>query len=125
MTKRILIIDDDLAISQIVKISLQAIAGWEVLIANSGSEGLTIASAAHPDAILLDLMMPKMDGITTFQKMQANPTTRSIPTIFLTAKINGSEQAQISGLAIAGVISKPFKASDLVNQIRTILNWSS
>jgi CheY-like chemotaxis protein len=121
--KRVLIIDDEYGIRKIVEISLKAIAGWEVLVAASGQEGLAIAAAEHPDAILLDVMMPGMDGVATFQQMQANPELQSIPTILLTAKAQTNEQRQFIELPIAGVITKPFKAPDLVNQMRSLLHW--
>lgn len=123
-TKRILIVDDDLGIRRIVQISLKAIAGWEVLSADSGSEGVAIAESEVPDAILLDVMMPGMDGMETFTQMQANPTTQPIPIILLTAKAKVNEQKQFNNIAIAGIISKPFKAPELVDQIRAILNWN-
>jgi CheY-like chemotaxis protein len=122
--KRVLIVDDDLGIRRIVQISLKAVAGWEVLSAESGSQGVEIAEIEVPDAILLDVMMPGMDGMETFIKMQANPNTRPIPIILLTAKAQVSEQKQFNNIAIAGVISKPFKAPELVEQIRSILNWN-
>jgi CheY-like chemotaxis protein len=121
--KRVLIIDDEYGIRKIVEISLKAIAGWEVLVAASGQEGVAIATAEHPDAILLDVMMPGMDGVATFQQMQANPELQSIPTILLTAKAQTNEQRQFIELPIAGVITKPFKAPDLVNQMRSLLHW--
>lgn len=121
--KRVLIIDDEQGIRKIVEISLKAIAGWEVLVAASGQEGLAIAAAEHPDAILLDVMMPEMDGIATFHQMQATPELQAIPTILLTAKAQTNEQHQFTELAITGVITKPFKAPDLVKQMRSLLNW--
>lgn len=122
--KRVLIVDDDPGISRIVQISLKAIAGWEVLMASSGQEGLQRATEDCPDAILLDVMMPGMDGITTLNKIQANPMIQSIPIILLTAKAQTSEQQQFTELAIAGVITKPFTAPDLVKQMRSLLNWN-
>lgn len=121
--KRILIIDDEPGIRQIVKISLQAIAGWEALLASSGQEGLAIAQSEIPDAIILDVMMPGMDGIETLQRIQAIGSIASIPVILLTAKAKTSEQVQFSKLEIAGVITKPFKAPDLVQQMRSLLGW--
>jgi CheY-like chemotaxis protein len=93
------------------------------LTAASGSEGLEKAEAFQPDAILLDVMMPDMDGPTTFRQLQANAATDHIPTILLTAKAKISEQKQFIDLGVTGVITKPFKAQDLVDQIREILNW--
>lgn len=123
MSKHVLIIDDEPGIRKIVEISLQVVAGWDVLAASSGQEGLTIAQAEQPDAILLDMMMPEMDGIDTLQHLQANPATQTIPVILLTAKAQVSEQQQFAKLPIIGIITKPFKAPDLVKQMRSLLNW--
>jgi CheY-like chemotaxis protein len=123
-TKRILVIDDEDGIREIIQICLEAAAGWDVLTAASGSEGLAMAQTSQPDAILLDVMMPDMDGPTTFRYLQANMVTQHIPTILLTAKAKISEQKQFIDLGVTGVITKPFKAQDLVDQIRDILNWS-
>ncbi|HEY9904780.1 MAG TPA: response regulator [Candidatus Sericytochromatia bacterium] len=122
-TKRVLVIDDEDGIREIIQICLEAAAGWEVFTAASGSEGLANAQSTQPDAILLDVMMPDMDGPTTFRQLQANAATQHIPTILLTAKAKISEQQQFIDLGVTGVITKPFKALDLVNQIRQILNW--
>jgi CheY-like chemotaxis protein len=124
-TKRILIIDDEQGIRKVIEISLRSIAGWEVLLAGSGSEGLAIAQIEFPDAILLDVMMPGMDGITTLEQIQAHPATSLIPVILLTAKIQIGEQRQFSSLPVAGVIAKPFKAPDLVKQMRSLLHWDA
>jgi CheY-like chemotaxis protein len=121
--KRVLVIDDEDGIREIIQICLEAAAGWEVFTAASGSEGLANAQSTQPDAILLDVMMPDMDGPTTFRQLQANAATQHIPTILLTAKAKISEQQQFIDLGVTGVITKPFKALDLVNQIRQILNW--
>ena len=123
-TKKVLVIDDEDGIREIIQICLEAAAGWDVLTAASGSEGLAAALAEQPDAILLDVMMPDMDGPTTFRQLQVNTKTQHIPTILLTAKAKISEQQQFIDLGVTGVITKPFKAQDLVNQIREILNWN-
>ncbi|MEW6492393.1 MAG: response regulator [Cyanobacteriota bacterium] len=124
MTKKILVIDDEDGIREIIQICLEVAAGWEVMTAASGSEGLAIAKQQQPDAILLDVMMPDMDGPTTFRQLQADAATAHIPTILLTAKAKISEQQQFIDLGVTGVITKPFKAQELVDQIRAILNWS-
>jgi CheY-like chemotaxis protein len=123
-TKRILVIDDEDGIREIIQICLETVAGWDVLTAASGTEGLATAQAQLPDAILLDVMMPDMDGPTTFRQLQANAATKHIPTILLTAKAKISEQRQFIDLGVTGVITKPFKAMDLVDQICKILYWS-
>jgi DNA-binding response OmpR family regulator len=122
-TKRILIVDDEDGLRQIIQFSLEAVAGWEVLTAASGSEGLVTAAAEQPDAILLDVMMPDMDGDETFKRLQANALTQDIPTIFLTSKASRNEQQELLDLGVAGAIAKPIKARDLVEQICNILNW--
>jgi DNA-binding response OmpR family regulator len=122
-TKKILVIDDEDGIREIIQICLEAAAGWDVFTAASGSEGLATAQTEQPDAILLDVMMPDMDGPTTFRQLQAHAATKDIPTILLTAKAKISEQQQFIDLGVTGVITKPFKAQDLVNQICAILNW--
>lgn len=123
MTKQILIVDDDIGIRKITQITLQTIAGWDVLAAPSGQEGLAIAESVQPDVILLDMMMPGMDGLTTLKHLKSNPKTQAIPVIFLTAKVQISEQPEFSSLPILGIITKPFKAPDLVEQMRSLLNW--
>ncbi len=124
MTKRILVIDDEEGIREIIQISLNAVSAWEVLTAASGEEGLSIAATQQPQAILLDVMMPEMDGVETFKQLRLNMATSVIPTIMLTAKTTTHEQQMLIDLGVTGVISKPFKAKDLVAQIRVILNWN-
>jgi CheY-like chemotaxis protein len=121
--RRILVIDDEDGIREIIQICLEAVAGWQVFTAASGSEGLANAQSTLPDAILLDVMMPDMDGPTTFRRLRANAVTQHIPTILLTAKAKISEQQQFINLGVTGVITKPFKAQDLVDQMREILGW--
>ncbi|MBV9388052.1 MAG: response regulator [Chroococcidiopsidaceae cyanobacterium CP_BM_ER_R8_30] len=123
INKRILLIEDEDGIREIVQICLETVAGWEVLTAVSGSEGLATAEALQPDAILLDVVMPGMDGPTIFQRLQANTVTQHIPTIFLTAKAKKSELEQFIELGVSGVIAKPIKAQDLIDRIRDILDW--
>lgn len=121
--KRILIIDDEETIQHVVQFGIQMISGWEVLRANSGAEGILTAQAEKPDVILLDLMMPDMDGLTTFKRLQADPLTEQIPVIFLTAKAQTSEKRQFQDLGVSGVITKPFNSLELPEQIAKILNW--
>lgn len=122
-TKRILIIDDEESIQTVVQFGIKLSAGWEVLTASSGAQGVDTAQAEQPDAILLDVMMPDMDGIATFRALQAHPQTDRIPVIFLTAKAQTSEKRQFHDLGISGVITKPFNSLDLPEQIARILHW--
>jgi two-component system, OmpR family, alkaline phosphatase synthesis response regulator PhoP len=121
--KRLLMIDDEETIQIVVKFGIKMAAGWDVLTANSGIIGIDTAEKELPDAILLDVMMPEMDGITTFKALQANPITANIPVIFLTAKAQTAERRQFNDLGISGVITKPFNSLDLPEQIAKILHW--
>ncbi len=122
MTRRILVIDDEEAIRLIIKASLELTAGWTVFSAASGAEGLSIAQDQQPDAILLDMMMPEMDGITLFRQLQMQPLTQDIPAIFLTAQVIATERQKLKGLG-AGMILKPFEPNTIAHQIKTLLNW--
>jgi CheY-like chemotaxis protein len=122
-TRRILIIDDEETIQTVVQFGIKMAAGWEVLTASSGSKGIQTAQAEKPDAILLDVMMPDMDGIATFKELQAHPETGQIPVILLTAKAQAAEKRQFNDLGVSGVITKPFNSLDLPDQIARILHW--
>lgn len=122
--KRILIVDDEYDIRAVAELALKTVAGWQVLTASSGSEGLEFATSEHPDVILLDVMMPDMDGIATLQALQANPATESIPVILMTAKTQAADQRRFAELGVAGIITKPFKAMNLSAQIAATLGWN-
>ncbi|AFY48468.1 response regulator with CheY-like receiver domain and winged-helix DNA-binding domain [Nostoc sp. PCC 7524] len=124
MTKRILVIDDEDGVREIIQISLESTTNWEILTASSGREGIEIAQSQHPDVILLDVMMPYMDGPTTFKQLRAITATCDIPAILLTAKAQSCEQQEFLDLGIEGIITKPFLPEDLVMDICKILNWN-
>jgi CheY-like chemotaxis protein len=124
MTKRILVVDNEEYIQEVAKICIETITNWEVLTAGSGQEGINQAAIHQPDAILLDVMMPDMDGITTFEKLKANTKTSDIPVILLTAKIQASDRDRYSELGIKEAIGKPFNPLELANQIATALGWN-
>jgi CheY-like chemotaxis protein len=121
--KRLLMIDDEEAIHIVVKAGISMAAGWDVMSASNGKIGIDTAEKELPDAILLDVMMPEMDGIATFKALQANPITAKIPVIFLTAKAQTAERRQFNDLGVSGVITKPFNSLDLPEQIAKILQW--
>lgn len=81
-TKRVLIIDDEETIQTVVQFGIRLTVGWDVITASSGPTGIDTAKTERPDVILLDVMMPEMDGIATFKVLQANPETEQIPVIF-------------------------------------------
>ncbi|OKH56338.1 two-component system response regulator [Calothrix sp. HK-06] len=123
MAKRILIIDDEDDIREVAQLTLEAVGGFEVLTAESGKEGIIKAETEQPDAILLDVMMPEMDGITTFKQLQANSLTSNIPVILLTAKVQASDQRRFAELGITGMVPKPFDPMTLTDQVAEVLGW--
>ncbi len=122
-SKRILIVDDDERIREVVKICLIKLAKWQVIIATSGQEAISTAIAEQPDAILLDVSMPDLNGIETLQKLQLDDRTSAIPVIFLTAKVLRSEQLHYQQLGVAGFIAKPFDPLQIATEISRLLNW--
>jgi CheY-like chemotaxis protein len=123
-TKRILVIDNEQYIQEVAQICLETTVGWDVLTAGSGREGLLKAQTEQPDAILLDVMMPDMDGVTTFEKLQANPATQDIPVILLTAKVQASDRRRYAKLGMKAAIAKPFNPLELASQVAQALGWS-
>ena len=119
--KRILVIDDEAIIRESLKLSLETEDGLEVLTACSGIDGLSIARAERPDAILLDVMMPGMDGLATFQELQADAATRSIPVMFVTGNVELVARHGLAECGAAGVIAKPFSPADLRIRVAGLL----
>jgi len=118
---KVLIIDDEEDTRSIASMSLSIIGGIDVLEAESGQEGIAKAEAEQPDAILLDMMMPVMDGENTLSALQANAGTQKIPVIFLTAKAMSSEIERLKRMGAAGVLTKPFDPTVLAEQVKAIL----
>jgi CheY-like chemotaxis protein len=123
--RRILIIDDEDDIREVAKLSLASLTEWDVLTAPSAKEGITRARDAHPDAILLDVMMPDMDGPAVLERLRHDPATQHIPVIFLTAKVQASDRRRFASLGVAAVISKPFDPLKLPGQIAEALGWTA
>jgi CheY-like chemotaxis protein len=119
----ILIVDDDPGLRTVTQASIERLAGWQTLLAGSGREGLTMAQQAQPDAILLDVAMPDMNGLTTLQHLQSNPLTQPIPVILFTSLPPIRVQQLFAGLPLTGLIHKPFQVTDLVPQRRSLLHW--
>ncbi len=124
MAHRILIIDDEEDIREVAALSLETVAGWEVTSASSGAQGLTRAIEQNPDAILLDVMMPGMDGPTTFRELRKNPATAHIPVLLLTAKVQSSDQRRFADLGVEAILFKPFDPLTLSTQIAIALHWN-
>lgn len=121
--KCVLIIDDEEAIREVVRMSLELTRGWEVCGAASGVEGLARATFKAPDCILLDVMMPGLDGPSTLERLKVDSRTASIPVIFLTAKIQAAERQGFRELGVSAVLTKPFDPMLLASQVERSLGW--
>jgi CheY-like chemotaxis protein len=119
--KHILLVDDDDDIREVAGMSLETVGGWRVSRASSGTEGIAKARAERPDAILLDVMMPGIDGPTTFRRLRADPLTREIPVILLTAKVQAADRHRFEKLGVAGMLTKPFDPMALSDQVDATL----
>lgn len=124
--RRVLVVDDEDTIREIAALSLEAVAGWDVSTAASGREGHRRAADAYPDAILLDVMMPDLDGPATVALLRSDPATSGIPIIMVTAKVQASERQRFASLAgVSGVIAKPFDPMTLADEVREMLGWEA
>jgi two-component system, chemotaxis family, response regulator PixG len=115
--KRVLVIDDDLNIREVVSMCLHKLKSWDVLAVGSAQEGLDEIQINSPDVIILDVMMPGMDGIAFLRKLRSNPSTKLIPVLLLTANRYLPDKDLLSELGVVETISKPFLPIDLVRQI--------
>ena len=121
--KRILIIDDEPDVQAVVRGCLEDIGGWDVIAATSGREGLTQVVTHSPDAIVLDMMMPEMDGLAFLKALETAPLQVLPPVIFLTAKVGRVNLDGLQASSVKGVIEKPFDPFLLVQQIAYFLDW--
>lgn len=122
-TKRILVVDDEATIREVVTACLKRLGGWEVLTATSGKDALHQAYTEAPDAIVLDVMMPEMDGFAFLQHLRSDPATQHIPVVLLTANSYLPDAHLFPTLGVVLVISKPFRPIDLVWQIAHVMGW--
>lgn len=120
--RTILIVDDEDDIREVAEMCFDIAGGWDVLTAASGSEALEVAATRQPDVILMDVMMPEMDGPTTVSHLRARSETSEIPVILLTAKVQASDREQFADLDIHGVIAKPFDPISLADEVDARLN---
>jgi CheY-like chemotaxis protein len=127
MTSRhVLVVDDEEAIREIAALSMEAVGGHRVSTASSGTEAVRLALTEPPDVILLDVMMPEVDGPSTVQRLQVEERTRGIDVILLTAKVHAKDTARLGRLSgVAGIIAKPFDPRTLPRQVAEILGWES
>ena len=122
--RQILVVDDEAVLRELIQMCLEDLAGWETMTAASGEECLQVVQTKRFDAIILDVSMPKMDGCEVYERLQANPMTRSIPVILLTAKVLPSDRDRFEKMGVAGVIAKPVEPTSLTEAIAEILGWN-
>jgi two-component system, OmpR family, response regulator len=118
---KVLIVDDEPDIRRIARLGLSKVGGMEVVEASNGAEGLVRAKADMPDVVLLDVMMPAVDGPTTLARLREDPATAGIPVVFLTAKAIAAEVDRLKSLGAAGVLTKPFDPMTLARDLRAAL----
>jgi CheY-like chemotaxis protein len=119
----ILVIDDSALIREAAKIALGTIGGWRISTAISGEEGIEQALSGQFDALLLDVVMPGMDGIAVAERLHAVPATSSLPIVLLTAYDRLEDSERFRHVPVAGVIRKPFNISDLAREMAVLLGW--
>jgi DNA-binding response OmpR family regulator len=123
MNKRILVVDDETYILNILDFSLGG-EGFEVLTANNGEEALTMAVDQHPDLIVLDVMMPKIDGFEVCRALKAKADTKDIPIILLTAKDRDNDRQRGQEVGVDRYMTKPFSPQKLIEAIHEMLGVS-
>ncbi|MGZ3419876.1 MAG: response regulator [Polyangiales bacterium] len=117
----VLLVDDEPDIRTIGAMSLRRVGKWEVRVASSGAEAISLAVEAVPDVILLDVMMPELDGPATLKALRENPKLASVPVIFMTAKVQAKEVERWLAIGAVGVIRKPFDPMTLPSEIKSLV----
>ena len=121
--EKILYVEDEPDIQTVAQLALETVGGFEVKICSSGEEAVQAAAAYDPDLILLDVMMPGMDGPTTLGELRKLPGFDAKPIVFMTAKVQPQEVAHFKELGALDVIAKPFDPMTLADQVRSV--WES
>jgi CheY-like chemotaxis protein len=122
MTRRVLLVEDDDSIREIARLSLQRVGGWSVVAVASGQAALDeVARDPDFDAVVLDVMMPGLDGPSTMERLRAGPLSGRVPVIFLTAKLQSADRERLHALGAAGVIAKPFDPMQLPAELDRVL----
>ena len=119
---RVLVIDDEEDIRAIASLSLSAVGGLDVVVADGGASGISIAVAQMPDVVLLDYRMPEMDGLETFHALRQHPSTAGIPVIFLTGSVSPSEIEHLKQVGAKGIIGKPFDPLTLPDLLKSLMD---
>ena len=119
---RVLYVEDEPDIQEIARMALETLGGFELQVCSGGVEALEVAAGFGPDIVLLDVMMPGMDGIETLDALRRLPELSGVPMVFMTAKVQPREESALRGVGAVDVIPKPFDPLTLADEVRAI--WS-
>ncbi len=119
--RRILIADDDPVILRLIQVNLE-LEGYQVLTANNGEEALATALAEHPDLVILDIMMPRLDGYQTCERLKESEDTRGIPVVFLSAKAQQTDIDKGRSYGVQDYLTKPFDPSELLDVVERLVD---
>ncbi|MGL6344653.1 MAG: response regulator [Waterburya sp.] len=120
---KLLLIDDNEDNRALIKIALEIATNWEIITASSGIEGINKAKSEIPDIILLDLIMPDLDGLTVHNLLKQNLFTCTIPIIFVTAMVNDKVISELEDANVNGIITKPLNPNSLASDISKMCDW--
>ena len=124
MTRRVVVVDDEDDIREVAVLALEGLAGWEVHPVPSGTAAADVVAQVRPDAVLLDVMMPGLDGPGTLAELHRREETRDVPVVFLTAKTQAREVEALRAMGAAGVLAKPFDPMTLADDVAAVLGWA-
>lgn len=122
-SKQLLLIDDNEDNQKLIKTAIEAASNWKVSVAENGVQGVTKAESERPDAILLDFVMPGLDGFTVYELLKSNLFTRTIPIIFITGVALDRVVARLETTSAKGIIIKPLDSINLHSQIAQMCQW--
>ena len=122
---RVLVVDDDNGIREVVDVALHLVGGFDVTCASSGEEALSLLEDHSFDVVVLDVMMPGLDGPSTLRRMRSTFNGSDVPVVFLTAKAQPHERLELQSLGASGVIVKPFDPMTLADDVRTLAKLES
>ncbi len=125
MTRTVLLVDDEPDVRAVARLTLERVGGWTVVEASSGAQAVALAVGGGIDAVVLDVMMPGMDGPATFHALQADPRSNGLPVVMLTARVDRTDREQWLTSGVLGVLAKPFDPMRLPAELGALLGWSS
>jgi CheY-like chemotaxis protein len=124
VTRTILVVDDEPDIRELARLGLEMVGGYRVVVADSGTAAATLTEEVRPDAVLLDVQMPGMDGPATLAALRSGQVGATVPVVFLTASVQEAQLADLLRLDVVTVLSKPFDPMTLHQQVSQVLGWT-